>query len=175
MKSTPDNKEMQLPRGGEGCARLRARIFPKRPLQLISVLGVLEAMERPMRWSMVGVALITQIACCPQREMGTVTDVSGTVECCAAVNSYIVTSPRHSNLIIILTWGDPTADLSLRVTEVGCTGLCEVRSNNPLGTTTEELHVDGTRGKQWNVAVVGDARKAQQFRLLVTYDTGTCT
>ena len=121
----------------------------------------------------------TQWGCgCPARDTGLVTDLTDTVQCCGATNIHMVTSPRPSNLDIALTWTDPSADLNLRVSVVNCInpGGCPVRTSaNPVGTTNEQLGVDGTPGLQWRVEVLGDPRRAIQYRLMVTYDTGTCT
>ena len=41
--------------------------------------------------------------------------------------------------------------------------------------THGELEVDGSRGKQYRIDVLGDPNQEQMFALSVTYDTGTCT
>ena len=38
-----------------------------------------------------------------------------------------------------------------------------------------QLEVDGTRGKQYRIDVLGDPNLAQMFAIRVTYDTGICT
>lgn len=114
-----------------------------------------------------------------ERETGTVLDTAASVRAGATVG-YDVTSPRHSNLIMVLTWPDPSATLGLRATmtacgeHVGCQ-LGLVTLAVPAGAGSVRLLVDGTRGKQYVVDVIGDAARQQSFTLRVTFDTGICT
>jgi hypothetical protein len=91
-----------------------------------------------------------------------------------------VASPRHSNLIMTLTWPDTAAALGLRATIVACgehvgcqVGL--VTPATPSASGSLRLLVDGTRGKRYAIEVLGDATREQSFTLRVTFDTGTCT
>jgi hypothetical protein len=94
--------------------------------------------------------------------------------------SYEVTSPVNSNLRIRVTWHSPSADLRLRATILGC-GVhagCEIGSTSvATGTqpTIRELSVDGSRGKQYRIDVLGDPSQDESFTIGVTYDTGICT
>jgi hypothetical protein len=113
------------------------------------------------------------------RETGTVLEAGATVGA-GATAQYDVISPRHSNLIMVLTWPDPSATLALRATmtacgeHVGCqVGL--VTSSMSAGPGSVRLLVDGTRGKRYVVDVIGDATRDQSFTLRVTFDTGICT
>lgn len=113
------------------------------------------------------------------RETGTVLDTAGSVIAGAAAN-YDVTSPRHSNLTMVLTWPDPSATLALRATVTACgehagCQLGLVTPAMPAGPVSVQLLVDGTRGKRYAVDVIGDATREQNFTLRVTFDTGICT
>ncbi|HEX2340642.1 MAG TPA: hypothetical protein VHI98_09195 [Vicinamibacterales bacterium] len=114
-----------------------------------------------------------------ERETGTVFETHSTVAAGGSAG-YEVASPRHSNLIMTLTWTDPGAALALRATIIGCgehTG-CQIGLTTPAvpaGPEGLRLLVDGTRGKRYAVDVVGDAAREQSFTLRVTFDTGTCT
>jgi hypothetical protein len=93
---------------------------------------------------------------------------------------YEIESPRHSNLIMTLSWPDAAATIALRATIVACgehvgcqVGL--VTPATPAASGSLRLLVDGTRGKRYEVDVVGDTAREQSFTLRVTFDAGTCT
>jgi hypothetical protein len=113
------------------------------------------------------------------RQTGTVLDVASSLAAVATIE-YAVTSPRHSNLIVHLTWSDVSATLGLRATLTGCGDHvgCQIGlASNATGPGRGDLRltVDGTRGKQSRIDVTGDAAREQSFTLRVTFDTGTCT
>jgi len=94
--------------------------------------------------------------------------------------SYEVTSPINSNLRVRLTWNTPSADLQLHATIVACGAHvgCHVGLTSEAPATPpmiRELSVDGSRGKQYRIDVLGDPNQGQSFTIGVTYDTGTCT
>jgi hypothetical protein len=113
------------------------------------------------------------------RQTGTILDV-GNIISAGATSGYTVTSPRASNLIMVLTWQDTAAALAIRATLTACGDHvgCQVGSvltAFATGPGSLRLTVDGTRGKQYQVEVTGDAAREQSFTLLVTFDTGACT
>jgi hypothetical protein len=75
--------------------------------------------------------------------------------------SYEVTSPTNSNLLITLTWSNPNVDLRLRATIVACgvhTG-CQIAltsTGSETASMIRQLSVDGSRGKQYRIDVLGD-------------------
>jgi hypothetical protein len=114
-----------------------------------------------------------------ERETGTVFETTAAVAAGGAAG-YEVASPRHSNLIMTLTWLDPAATLGLRATIIGCGehAGCQIGLTTPAvaaGPERLRLLVDGTRGKRYTVDVVGDAAREQSFTLRVIFDTGICT
>lgn len=114
-----------------------------------------------------------------ERETGTVFETGATIPS-GGSTSYEVASPRHSNLIMTLTWPDAAATLGLRATIIACGEHvgCQIGLTTPAvpaGSGSLRLLVDGTRGKRYAVDVVGDAAREQSFTLRVTFDTGTCT
>lgn len=143
-------------------------------------------MLRSIRPVLLPAALLVTVGCnggplTPQcdRETGTVLEASAAVGA-GATAQYDVISPRHSNLIMVLTWPDSSATLALRATMTGCgehvgcqVGL--VTPSTPAGSGSVRLLVDGTRGKRYVVDVIGDATRAQSFTLRVTFDSGICT
>lgn len=94
--------------------------------------------------------------------------------------SYEVTSPTNSNLRITVTWSNPNVDLRLRATIVACgvhTG-CQIGlavTATGAQATIRQLSVDGSRGKQYRIDVLGDPSQDQSFTIGVSYDTGGCT
>ena len=97
---------------------------------------------------------------------------------------YDVVSPKHSNLVMRLTWTDPNTELAMRATiincgeHVGCVMDTASPASGPGGSSTvpqpwpkglREMEVDGTRGKTWRVAVSGDAARDASFALAVSY------
>lgn len=113
-----------------------------------------------------------------ERETGTLLVRDGVLEP-AALDTYVVRSPKASNLKMTLVWNDPTATLKLRATITDCgvhTG-CDMLTQQSMaaGSTSATLLVDGSTGKTWRVEVVNGAGLRQGYRLEVIYDTGTCT
>ena len=97
---------------------------------------------------------------------------------------YDVASPRHSNLVMRLTWTDPDTELLMRATitncgeHVGCSMDTIGPSFGPGGSSpvpqpwpkgVREMEVDGTRGKTWRIAVTGDQVRHAEFTLAVNY------
>ncbi len=97
---------------------------------------------------------------------------------------YDIVSPKHSNLVIRLTWTDPNAELAVRATitncgeHFGCAMDTARPSFGPGGSSpvpqpwpkgVREMEVDGTRGKTWRIAVTGDAVRDAGFTLAVSY------
>jgi hypothetical protein len=95
-----------------------------------------------------------------------------------------VISPKHSNLVMRLTWTDPTAELAMNATiidcggHVGCSMVTVPTPSGPGGSSPvpppwpaglREMEVDGWRGKTWRIAVTGDAARAASFTLAVRY------
>jgi hypothetical protein len=102
----------------------------------------------------------------------------------SAERFFDVVSPKHSNLVMRLTWTDPNAELALRATitncgdHVGCSMDTAVPSFGPGGSNPvpqpwpkglREMEVDGMRGKTWRVAVSGDPARDASFALAVSY------
>jgi hypothetical protein len=130
-----------------------------------------------MRWAFLLFGALTGAACgilapsCKD-ERGTVADVSGVVLAQMTALETVV-SPKNSNLVMQLTWQDPSATLQLRATIIDCgihTG-CQMTASTgtAAGPNGRSLQVDGSRGKAYRVEVVGDADAPQMYRLLVTY------
>ena len=101
-----------------------------------------------------------------------------------AMNTYVVASTRHSNLVMRLTWTDPGATLALRATiidcgeHIGCSMGTITPPFGPGGSSPtpqpwppglREMQADGTRGKTYRVEVTGDASRDASFTLDVTY------
>jgi hypothetical protein len=95
-----------------------------------------------------------------------------------------VISPKHSNLVMRLTWTDPTAELAMNATIIDCgghVGCAMVTVQPPFGpggsspvpqpwpTGLREMEVDGWRGKAWRIAVTGDSARDASFTLAVSY------
>ena len=116
---------------------------------------------------------------CDRRVGPVLPDTAGIVAA-SGTASYEVTSPINSNLRITMTWTNPDAQLGLRATilacgaHVGCqVGLTSAGSGaRPM---VRELQVDGSRGKQYRIDVLGDPSQDQSFIIAVSYDTGICT
>ena len=94
--------------------------------------------------------------------------------------SYEVTSPINSNLRITMTWSNRNVDLGLRamILDCGVHSGCQIGFTSTAPGTQpaiRQLAVDGSRGKQYRIDVLGDASQDQSFTIGVTYDTGTCT
>jgi hypothetical protein len=100
------------------------------------------------------------------------------------VATYDVTSPKHSNLVMRLTWPDAVSTLSFTATmldcgeHVGCAMGTLAPPFGPGGSSPtpqpwpaglRELTVDGTRGKRWRIDVAGDNARDAVFTLSVTY------
>lgn len=142
-----------------------------------------------LRLAAVGIAAFL-CACCAggplapgcDRETGTVFEAGATVRA-GGTSTFEVTSPRHSNLIMVIAWPDPSATLALRATMIACGEHegCQVGLVTPAVPAippvpgTLRLLVDGTRGKRYAVDVLGDTTREQSFTLRVTFDTGICT
>jgi hypothetical protein len=95
-----------------------------------------------------------------------------------------VISPKHSNLVMRLTWADPDAELAMNSTIIDCgghVGCSKITVGTPFGpggsspapqpwpTGLREMEVDGWRGKTWRIAVTGDAARDASFTLAVSY------
>jgi hypothetical protein len=95
-----------------------------------------------------------------------------------------VISPKHSNLVMRLTWTDPNAELAMNATITDCgghVGCSKISVGTPFGpggsspvpqpwpTGLREMEVDGWRGKAWRIAVTGDATRDASFTLAVRY------
>jgi hypothetical protein len=113
------------------------------------------------------------------RQTGSVLDTGGTIAA-AGTAAHSVASPRHSNLVMVLTWPDHSAALALRATLTACgdhagcvVGLVSPGTGSAPGTM--RLTVDGTRGKRYLVEVIGDAAREEAYTLRVNFDTGSCT
>jgi hypothetical protein len=100
------------------------------------------------------------------------------------VSTYEVVSPKHSNLVMRLTWTDLETTLGLRATIINCGehGGCSMNTSTPTfgpgGSSPipqpwppglREMLVDGTRGKTYRVEVTGDENRDASFALAVTY------
>jgi hypothetical protein len=98
--------------------------------------------------------------------------------------SYTVVSPKSSNLVMRLTWPDPTATLDLRATITACGGHvgCSMDtfrpSFGPGGSSpvpqpwppgVREMVVDGWQGKTYRVEIATDSERDVNFTLQVTY------
>ena len=130
-------------------------------------------------------ALLTLEACTSgpfapgcDRQTGILLDATATVAATATV-SYDVTSPVNSNLLITLTWTTITAELGLQATVVAC-GVqadCEIGATLTARAqpTMRQLELDGSRGKQYRIDILGDPNREQEFSIRATYDTGICT
>lgn len=116
-------------------------------------------------------------------ESGTVLNASGQVRA-GDVSAYDVVSPKHSNLMMRLTWTDPNATLGFRAImtscgeHVGCVMDTITPPFGPGGSSptpqpwpsgVREMLVDGTRGKAYRIEVTGDADRDASFALSVTY------
>ena len=95
-----------------------------------------------------------------------------------------VVSPKHSNLVMRLTWTDPGTELAMKATIIDCgghVGCSKVTVGTPFGpggsspvpqpwpTGLREMEVDGWRGKTWRIAVTGDTARDATFTLAVSY------
>jgi hypothetical protein len=116
---------------------------------------------------------------CDRRTGLVLADTLGIVAA-GGIVSYDVTSPINSNLRIAVTWTNPSTELGLRATILAC----DVHVGCQIGLTSaasaiqpmiRQLSVDGSRGKQYRIDVLGDSSRDQSFTIGVTYDTGTCT
>lgn len=116
-------------------------------------------------------------------ETGHVFDVAGQVAP-DGVASYSVTSPKHSNLVMRLTWPDTTTTLGLKATitacgaHAGCSMTTSTPTFGPGGSSPvpqpwppglREMLVDGSQGKTYRVDVTGDSARDANFTLNVSY------
>ena len=115
-------------------------------------------------------------------ETGPVLGTSGRLVA-GATATYVVISPKHSNLVIRLTWSDAAATLGLRATitncggHVGCIMSTVEPASGPGGPSPSqpwppglrEMVVDGWAGKTYRVEVGGDQARDGDFALAVTY------
>ena len=116
-------------------------------------------------------------------ESGPVASADGQVAARETV-AHTVVSPKHSNLILRLTWPDTAATLGLRATitecgqHIGCLMDTVSPAFGPGGPSPTpqpwppgvlEMLVDGTRGKTYRVDVVGDTERVASFSLRVSY------
>jgi len=147
------------------------------------------AMGRPIAASL-AVALLPVLGGCHhplapscREESGTVLQVTGDVPA-DGVATYVVVSPKNSNLSMRLTWPDASATLDMRATitdcgaHVGCLMTTVKPAFGPGGSSPvpqpwppglREMDVDGTKGKTYRVEVVGDPARAATFTLHVRY------
>jgi hypothetical protein len=117
-------------------------------------------------------------------ETGTVLSVNEEVRA-GGETFYDIVSPKHSNLVMRLTWSDSDAELAIRATitncgeHVGCMMTTVTPPFGPGGSSPipqpwpkglREIEVDGTRGKTWRIAVTGDAVRNASFALAVSYE-----
>jgi len=120
-------------------------------------------------------------------ETADVLKTSGTIAP-TGVSTFEVASPKHSNLVIRLTWPDTDAALTLRATivdcgeHVGCLPVTLTPSFGPGGPSPTpqpwppglvEMTVDGTRGKRYRIDVSGSegAGFAMQVRYVITCES----
>jgi hypothetical protein len=115
-------------------------------------------------------------------ETGPVLSASGRLGA-GATATYAVTSPKHSNLVMRLTWPDVAATLGLRATITNCGGHvgCGMNTFEPAPAPggpspsqawpagVREMVVDGWAGKTYRIEVVGDRARDGAFALAVTY------
>jgi hypothetical protein len=118
-------------------------------------------------------------------ETGVVLDRTGEVRA-GDTAPFDVTSPKHSNLRIRLTWPETTATLAVRATIINCGehAGCQMDTvitppfgpggpsptPQPWPPGVREMLVDGTRGKTWRIELSGDPMRDASFRLSVQYD-----
>ena len=113
------------------------------------------------------------------RQTGSLIEATATVAAIATV-SYEVTSPVNSNLLITVSWNSTSAELGLQATTLACgvhmgCSIGETLTAVRAQPTMTQLEVDGSRGKQYRIDVLGDPNQEQMFAIRVTYDTGICT
>jgi hypothetical protein len=115
-------------------------------------------------------------------ETGPVLSTSSRLDA-GATAAYVVISPKHSNLVMRLTWSDAAATLGLRATITDCGGHVGCGMNTfepapgpggpspsvPWPAGLREMVVDGWAGKTYRVEVVGDRARDGDFALAVTY------
>ena len=116
-------------------------------------------------------------------ETGTVLNVNGQVAE-GGTAAYTVMSPKSSNLLMRLTWGDTAVPLNLRGTitacggHVGCSMGTIVPPFGPGGTSPvplpwppglREMLVDGWEGKTYLIEVTNAGERDASFALQVTY------
>ena len=109
-------------------------------------------------------------------ESGSVADFSGIVSA-GRVESFTVTSPKSSNLVMVLSWTDAgSLRLEATITDCGVQTGCDMftRPATEYQANSVRLQVDGSRGKQYRIDVIGDSNEATAFQLHVTYETGPC-
>jgi hypothetical protein len=102
----------------------------------------------------------------------------------ASEKVFEIVSPKHSNLVMRLTWTDPNAQLAMNATIIDCgghIGCSKVTVEPPFGpggsspvplpwrAGLREMEVDGWRGKTWRIVVTGDAARDASFTLAVSY------
>ena len=111
--------------------------------------------------------------------------LNANAEVAAGIHRFFeVVSPKHSNLVMRLTWPDPNAELAMNATIIDCgghAGCSKVTVETPFGpggsspvpqpwpAGLREMEVDGWRGKTWRIAVTGDAARTASFTLAVSY------
>jgi hypothetical protein len=137
---------------------------------------------RWLLWMSCPALVMSSVACSPfgpscRDETGDVLRTNGKAEPGTTL-AYTVVSPKHSNLIISVSWSDPVATLDVRATITACGAHlgCQMLTSTPPPplpgtlTTSRQMLVDGTRGKAYLVEVVGDSSRDTAFSLVVTYD-----
>jgi hypothetical protein len=111
--------------------------------------------------------------------------LNATAEASASTEKvFEIVSPKHSNLVMRLTWTDPNAQLAMNATIIDCgghIGCSKVTVEPPFGpggsspvplpwrAGLREMEVDGWRGKTWRIVVTGDAARDASFTLAVSY------
>ena len=101
-----------------------------------------------------------------------------------AIRSFDVVSTQNSNLIMRLSWSEPSVALGMRATITscgdhrGCVMDTLVPNFGPGGSSptpqpwpagTLEIQGDGTRGKAYRIDVIGDPARSAEFTLQVKY------
>jgi hypothetical protein len=100
------------------------------------------------------------------------------------VASYIIASPKNSNLVMRLTWPDTAATLGFKATIIDCGGhtgcvmTTVTPSFGPGGSSPvpqpwppglREMQVDGWKGKTYRVDITGDSAREATFTINVSY------
>lgn len=88
---------------------------------------------------------------------------------------------RSGNLVVVLTWTDPTVTLGLVTAGRDCdpvtNGACDEFGwgPSPGSATRIEAEVDASSIPRYTVTVMGDPSVASEFSLTVTFKEAICT